>query len=42
MDVIDRIASVATGSRAAFAEDTPLEPVVITTVRIVGEAATPK
>jgi len=42
MDVIDRIASVATGSRATFAEDTPLEPVVITTARIVGEAATPK
>ena len=42
MDVIDRIASVATGSRATFEEDTPLEPVVITTARIVGEAATPK
>jgi peptidyl-prolyl cis-trans isomerase A (cyclophilin A) len=42
MDVIDRIASVATGSRATFEEDTPLQPVVITTARIVGEAATPK
>lgn len=42
MDVIDRIASVATGSRVTFGEDTPLQPVVITTARIVGEAATPK
>ena len=42
MDVIDRIASVATGSRVTFEEDTPLQPVVITTARIVGEAATPK
>ncbi len=42
MDVVDRIASVATGSRASFQEDTPLEPVVITTARIVGEAATPQ
>ena len=42
MDVVDRIASVATGSRATFEEDTPLEPVVITTARIVGEAATPQ
>jgi peptidyl-prolyl cis-trans isomerase A (cyclophilin A) len=39
MDVVDRIASVATGSRASFQEDTPLEPVVITTARVVGEAA---
>jgi cyclophilin family peptidyl-prolyl cis-trans isomerase len=42
MDVIDRIASVATGSRVTFEEDTPLQPVVITTARIVAEAATPK
>ena len=42
MDVVDRIASVATGSRGSFQEDTPLEPVVITTARIVGEAATPQ
>jgi cyclophilin family peptidyl-prolyl cis-trans isomerase len=42
MDVIDRIASVATGSRVTFEEDTPLQPVVITTARIVGEAAAPK
>ena len=39
MDVVDRIASVATGSRASFQDDTPLEPVVITTARVVGEAA---
>jgi len=42
MDVVDRIASVATGSRATFEEDTPLQPVVITTARVVGEAATPQ
>ena len=42
MDVIDRIASVATGSRATFEEDTPLQSVVITTARVVGEAATPQ
>ena len=42
MDVIDRIASVATGSRVTFEEDTPLQPVVITTARIVGETATPQ
>ena len=42
MDVVDRIASVATGSRGSFQEDTPLEPVVITTARIVGEAAAPQ
>ena len=42
MDVIDRIASVATGSRGPFPEETPLEPVVIGTARIVGEAVPPK
>ena len=42
MDVVDRIASVATGSRATFEDDTPLQPVVITTARIVGRAATPQ
>jgi peptidyl-prolyl cis-trans isomerase A (cyclophilin A) len=42
MDVVDRIASVATGSRGSFQEDTPLQPVAITTARIVGEAATPQ
>ena len=42
MDVVDRIASVATGSSGPFEEDAPLQPVVISTARIVGEAATPK
>jgi cyclophilin family peptidyl-prolyl cis-trans isomerase len=42
MDVVDRIASVATGSRVSFEEDTPLDPIVISTARIVGEAATPQ
>jgi cyclophilin family peptidyl-prolyl cis-trans isomerase len=42
MDVIDRIAGVATGSSGPFPEDAPLQPVVISTARIVGEAASPK
>ena len=42
MDVVDRIASVATGSSGPFQEDAPLQPVVITTARVIGEAATPK
>ena len=42
MDVVDRIASVATGSSGEFQEDAPLQPVVITTARVIGEAATPK
>jgi cyclophilin family peptidyl-prolyl cis-trans isomerase len=42
MDVVDRIASVATGSSGPFPEDAPVQPVVISTARIVGEAATPK
>jgi cyclophilin family peptidyl-prolyl cis-trans isomerase len=42
MDVVDRIASVATGSSGPFQEDAPLQPVVISTARIVGEAASPK
>mgnify|MGYP003508461331 FL=1 len=42
MDVVDRIASVATGSSGAFQEDAPLQPVVITSARVIGEAATPK
>jgi cyclophilin family peptidyl-prolyl cis-trans isomerase len=42
MEVVDRIASVATGSNAAFGEDAPLQPIVITTARVVGEAATPQ
>jgi cyclophilin family peptidyl-prolyl cis-trans isomerase len=42
MDVVDRIASVATGSSGPFQEDAPLQPVVISSARIVGAAATPK
>jgi cyclophilin family peptidyl-prolyl cis-trans isomerase len=42
MDVVDRIASVATGSSGVFQDDAPLQPVVISTARVVGEAATPK
>jgi cyclophilin family peptidyl-prolyl cis-trans isomerase len=42
MDVVDRIASVATGSSGPFQEDAPLQPVVISTARIVGEAASRK
>lgn len=35
MEVIDRIASVPTGSRASFEDETPLEPVVIESAQIV-------
>jgi cyclophilin family peptidyl-prolyl cis-trans isomerase len=42
MDVVDRIASVATGSSGPFQEDAPLQPVVISSARVVGAAATPK
>jgi cyclophilin family peptidyl-prolyl cis-trans isomerase len=42
IEVVDRIASVATGARATFEEDTPLEPVLIVSVRVVGEADAPK
>lgn len=38
MEVIDRIASVPTGSRPGFEEDAPLEPVLIVSARVVGEA----
>jgi cyclophilin family peptidyl-prolyl cis-trans isomerase len=38
MDVIDKIASVATGSKAPFGDDVPMEPVVITRASIVGPA----
>jgi peptidyl-prolyl cis-trans isomerase A (cyclophilin A) len=38
MDVVDRIASSATGARATFEEDTPLEPVIIVSARVLGEA----
>jgi cyclophilin family peptidyl-prolyl cis-trans isomerase len=39
MDVVDRIASTATGARGPFAEDTPLEPVLIESATVVGEPA---
>jgi len=42
MDVVDRIASSATGARGPFAEDTPLEPVLIENATVVGDAATTK
>lgn len=38
MDVIDRIASLPTGARPGFEEDAPLEPVLIVSARVVGEA----
>jgi cyclophilin family peptidyl-prolyl cis-trans isomerase len=39
MDVVDRIASTATGARGPFAEDTPLEPVLIESATVPGDAA---
>jgi cyclophilin family peptidyl-prolyl cis-trans isomerase len=39
MDVIDRISGVATGARGPFAEDAPLQPVVIQSARVVEPAA---
>jgi cyclophilin family peptidyl-prolyl cis-trans isomerase len=39
MDVVDKIASTATGARGPFAEDTPLEMVLIETATVVGDAA---
>jgi cyclophilin family peptidyl-prolyl cis-trans isomerase len=39
MEVVDRIASVATGARGPFQDETPLEPVVISAARIVDEPA---
>jgi cyclophilin family peptidyl-prolyl cis-trans isomerase len=39
MEVIDRIASLPTGSRPGFEEDAPLEPVLIVSARVVGEAS---
>jgi cyclophilin family peptidyl-prolyl cis-trans isomerase len=39
MEVIDRIASVATGARGPFPDETPLEPVEISTARVLGEPA---
>jgi cyclophilin family peptidyl-prolyl cis-trans isomerase len=42
MDVVDRIASVATGSRGPFAEDTPLQPILIESAQIVTDLARPQ
>jgi cyclophilin family peptidyl-prolyl cis-trans isomerase len=39
MDVIDRIASVATGAQGPFADDAPLEPILIQSAVVVSEAA---
>jgi cyclophilin family peptidyl-prolyl cis-trans isomerase len=39
MDVVDRIASTATGARGPFPEDTPLEPVLIESATVIGEPA---
>lgn len=39
MEVVDRIANVATGARPPFTDDAPLEPVVITKAQVV--ATTP-
>jgi cyclophilin family peptidyl-prolyl cis-trans isomerase len=39
MDVVDRIASTATGACGPFVEDSPLEPVVIESATVVGDAA---
>jgi len=36
MDVIEKIASVATGTKAPFGEDVPIDPVVITRATIAG------
>jgi len=38
MDVVDRIANVATGARGPFTEDAPLEPTVITRALVAGQA----
>ena len=38
MDVIDRIAAVRTGARGPFAQETPLEPVVIRRAEVLGGA----
>ena len=42
MDVVDRIASVATGSRGPFAEDTPLQPILIESAQVVTDPARPQ
>jgi cyclophilin family peptidyl-prolyl cis-trans isomerase len=41
MDVIDKIASVPTGARGSFPEDTPLEPILIESATLQGEPAVP-
>ena len=38
MDVIDKIASVATGSRPPFGDDVPVEPVVVSKATLAGPA----
>jgi cyclophilin family peptidyl-prolyl cis-trans isomerase len=38
MDVIDKIANVATGSRAPFGDDVPVDPIVVTKASLVGPA----
>jgi peptidyl-prolyl cis-trans isomerase A (cyclophilin A) len=42
METVDRIASVATGARDGFPEDTPIEPVLIQSAQVVGEVAAAK
>lgn len=39
MEALDRIASTATGARGPFSEDSPLEPVLIESATVVGDAA---
>lgn len=39
MDVVDRIASTATGARGPFTEDSPLEPILIESATVLGDAA---
>lgn len=41
MEVIDRIASVPTGARGSFPEDTPLEPIVIESATLQGVSMAP-
>jgi cyclophilin family peptidyl-prolyl cis-trans isomerase len=38
MDVIDKIANVATGSKAPFGDDVPVDPIVVTKASLVGPA----
>jgi cyclophilin family peptidyl-prolyl cis-trans isomerase len=39
MEIVDRIASSATGARGPFAEDSPLEPVLIESAVVLGDPA---